>query len=301
MTDARTPEICDYEGSSYRTDFWEGQGRDYEDRVERIALRRLLPPTGERLLEVGAGFGRLSRMFTGYKQVVLLDYSRSQLEYARSRYGDAGFLYVAANLYNMPFASGVFDGATMVRVLHHMQDPPAALGSVRRVMQPGGVFVLEFANKQNLKAIARWILRRQAWNPFEREPIEFVELNYNFHPGYVLDTLREAGFEPGRMLTVSHYRIGLLKRTIPTGVLAGMDSLAQLTGNWWQLTPSVFVRNVASGEGEAAPEGAFWMCPQCGSYEMVEHDDVLTCEDCGTRWARRNGVWDFKEPLGASS
>ncbi len=301
MTDARTPEICDYEGSSYRTDFWEGQGRDYEDRVERIALRRLLPPTGERLLELGAGFGRLSRMFTGYKQVVLLDYSRSQLEYARSRYGDAGFLYVAANLYEMPFAPGVFDGATMVRVLHHMQDPPAALGSVRRVMQPGGVFVLEFANKQNLKAIARWALRRQAWNPFDREPVEFVELNYNFHPGYVLDTLREAGFEPGRMLTVSHYRIGLLKRTIPTGVLAGMDSLAQLTGNWWQLTPSVFVRNVASGEGEAAPEGAFWMCPQCGSYEMTERDDVLTCEDCGTRWARRSGVWDFKEPLDASS
>jgi hypothetical protein len=24
------PPICDYEGSNYRTDFWEGRGRAYE-------------------------------------------------------------------------------------------------------------------------------------------------------------------------------------------------------------------------------------------------------------------------------
>ncbi len=40
------PPICDYEGSNYRTEFWEKRGRDYEDRVERIALRRLLPRRG---------------------------------------------------------------------------------------------------------------------------------------------------------------------------------------------------------------------------------------------------------------
>ena len=36
--------ICDYEGTSYRARFWEGQGREYEDLAERIALKRLLPP-----------------------------------------------------------------------------------------------------------------------------------------------------------------------------------------------------------------------------------------------------------------
>mgnify|MGYP001346176855 CR=1 FL=1 len=297
MAEARQPEICDYEGSEYRTDFWEGRGRDYEDRVERIALRRLLPPSGERLLELGAGYGRLSRLFTGYQQVVLLDYSRSQLEYAHRCYGEASFLYVAADLYNMPFAPGVFDGATMVRVLHHMQDPPAALRSVRRVMRQGGTFVLEYANKQNLKAIARWALQRQAWNPFSREPVEFVELNYAFHPAYVTDVLGQVGFAPGRTLTVSHYRVGALKRAVPTPLLAALDSMAQFTGGWWQLTPSVFVRNEAVGEEQMAPPGAFWMCPECGSYEVVQSGERLQCQDCGTRWAKRNGVWDFKEPL----
>jgi SAM-dependent methyltransferase len=70
--------VCDYEGSGYSQEFWQNQGRDYEDRVERIALRRLLPPRGgRRILEIGAGFGRLTNELAGFEQVVLLDYSRS--------------------------------------------------------------------------------------------------------------------------------------------------------------------------------------------------------------------------------
>ena len=48
------PRICDYGDSTYRQDFWEGQGREYEDVVERQVLAQLLPDHGQRLLEVGA-------------------------------------------------------------------------------------------------------------------------------------------------------------------------------------------------------------------------------------------------------
>ena len=54
------PRICNYEGSDYRTRFWGNQRRNYEDRVERIALRRLMLPTGQTLIDIGAGFGRLA-------------------------------------------------------------------------------------------------------------------------------------------------------------------------------------------------------------------------------------------------
>ena len=68
--------ICDYEGSNYRTEFWEGKDRDYEDRVERVALRRMLPPQGRRLLEIGAGFGRLTDEYAAFDQVAgdLIDF-----------------------------------------------------------------------------------------------------------------------------------------------------------------------------------------------------------------------------------
>jgi SAM-dependent methyltransferase len=297
MVEQTTPEIIDYEGSNYRTDFWEGKGRQYEDQVERIAIKRLLPSSGERLLDVGAGFGRYTNMFTGYKQVVLLDYSRSQLEYARQTFGDDGYLYVAADVYKMPFAPGLFDAAVMVRVLHHMADAQAALNGIRHAMRRNGTFLLEFANKQNLKAILRWLLRLQNWSPFDTQPVEFVKLNFDFHPQYIWGALSKASFKAGRRLTVSHFRIGFVKRWAPTFLIVALDSLFQLTGGWWQLTPSVFVANKAEGEDIANTQNAFWCCPECRSVDMREEPKQVVCSSCGRKWAIVNGVYDFKEPV----
>ena len=73
MSESQTHRYCDYEGSDYRTAFWGGRDREYEDAAERIALGRLLPPSGGRLIEIGAGFGRLADLYAGYREVVLLD------------------------------------------------------------------------------------------------------------------------------------------------------------------------------------------------------------------------------------
>ena len=96
--------ICDYEGSRYRADFWENQNRSYEDAVERVAMKKLLPPTGRRLIEIGAGFGRLVDLYQGYDQVFLTDYARTQLEEAQRYLGpDQRLTYVVADVYNLPF------------------------------------------------------------------------------------------------------------------------------------------------------------------------------------------------------
>jgi len=241
------PPVCDYHDSTYQETFWDRGERTYEDRAEAVALERLLPPKGQRLLEIGAGAGRNTPRYTGFNQIVLLDYSRTQLEQARDRLGmSAKYLFVVADVYRMPFASGVFDASTMIRVIHHMADAPAALREVRRVLQPGAVFVIEFANKQHLKAIARWLLRRQAWNPFSPDPVEFARLNFDFHPRTMRRWLVAAGFEVKRQLAVSYYRLGLFKRLFPMDMLVWLDSWAQLTGNWWQLSPSVFVKAIAT-------------------------------------------------------
>jgi len=237
------PPVCDYEGSDYQQRFWGAGEREYEDRVEAIAIRRLLPSGGGRLLEVGAGAGRNSARYRGYDRVVLLDYSQSQLAQARQRLGDGGrYQFVVADAYFPPFASGCADAATMIRTLHHMAEPARALAAIRRLMKPGAVFVLEYANKRNLKAILRWAIRRQGWSPFTADPVEFAALNFDFHPIAVVDWLKRAGFDVERQLTVSHFRLGLLKRLLPVRLLVWLDAAAQWTGALWQLSPSVFVR-----------------------------------------------------------
>ena len=296
-----SPPICDYEGSDYQTSFWDRGERDYEDRVEAVALQRLLPSSGHLLLEIGAGAGRNTPRYQGFKRIVLLDYSRTQLEQAQERLGkNEQYIYVAADAYRLPFVPGLFDAATMIRTLHHMVDAPRAIDQVRLVLQPGGIFILEYANKLNLKAILRYALRRQSWSPFSPEPVEFADLNFDFHPKSVRAWLRESGFSIERQLTVSHFRLGTLKRVIPLDLLVAMDSLAQLTGNWWQLSPSVFVRCQALGESPLAESDVFFRCPECEHFPLEEKPEAFLCLVCHREWAIRDGIYDFREPVNSS-
>lgn len=298
------PPVCDYEGSDYRIRFWDGQGRDYEDQVERVALRRLLPPAGTTLLDVGAGFGRLADEYDGYETVVLLDYSRSLLREAQAHLGDdPRFHFVAANWYQMPFVDGLFASLVQVRTIHHAADAPRLLAELARIARPNADYVLEFANKQNLKAILRYWGGGQSWSPFSPEPIEFAALNYDFHPRWMRQALVTAGFAPGRTLSVSHYRIPLLKRLLPTAWLVALDRLAQPTGRWWQLAPSVFIHSRRQSAGPSAGEGSFFACPACRSSLDKPHDGRLLCpnNDCGLSWLAEDRFYDFKEPLPAAT
>ncbi len=297
----QSPAICDYEGSNYRADFWEGKGREYEDAVERIALRAMLPPAGQRYVEFGAGFGRLINEAGRYDQVVLVDYSRSLLAEAQARLGRSDrYLYVAADVYHLPFVANAFDVAIMCRVIHHLADAPAALRQIRATLTPKATLVLEYANKRNLKAIVRYLLRRQRWNPFTPEPVEFVKLNFDFHPAYIQQVLHEAGFEVGPRRNVSALRLGIFKSILPLGVMLALERLIQPSGDLLAVSPSIFVRTTVPGSRvQVVATRALFKCPACGAADLRREGDVLICNANGERWAVRDGVYDFKEPLPA--
>ncbi|MBV6402170.1 MAG: Ubiquinone/menaquinone biosynthesis C-methyltransferase UbiE [Anaerolineales bacterium] len=298
-----TPPVCDYEGSDYQSSFWDKGGREYEDRAEAIALKRLLPPRGRLLLELGAGAGRNTPRYLGFDRVVLLDYSRTQLEQAQQRLGNSDkYIYVAADVYRLPFVDGLFDAATMIRVLHHMADAPKALGQVRNVLGANGVFILEFANKHNLKAILRYWLGRQTWNPFTLEPVEFVKLNFDFHPQAIRQWLTGLGFAIEKMLTLSHFRMGVLKRIIPASILVFFDSILQWTGAWIQMTPSVFVKaQLKTGDLRLAdlPSDVryYFKCPSCEHHPLVDKKEYLECGNCNKKWGVKDEIYDFRESL----
>ena len=288
--------ICDYQGTCYRQQFWEGQDRRYEDLAERIALRALLPPIGETLIEVGAGFGRLASLYQGYQRVVLMDYARSQLEEAwRYLSQPERYVMVVADVYNLPFADHLFDAITMVRVMHHLADVPRALAELHRIARPDGIAVIEHANKRHWKAIARWLLRRQSWNPFDPQPVEFAPLHFDFHPAWVRQRLYEAGFIVEQTRSVSHFRLRVLKRLLPPAWLATLDSVLQPSGVWLPFTPSLFLRVRALKPPAARPE-AFFICPACHHPDLIETPGYLRCPRCDRRWSKADGIYDLRTP-----
>lgn len=294
------PPVCDYEGSTYQATFWDTGERAYEDGAEAVALRALLPARGSLLLEIGAGAGRNTPRYSGFERVVLMDYSRTQLEQAQKRLGTSErFIYVAADVYKLPFAPSTFDAATMIRVIHHMADAPAALRQIEAVLAPGATFILEYANKLNLKAMTRYALGRQPWSPYSPEPVEFAALNFDFHPRTMKEWLGKAGFTLEQVRALSYFRLGVLKRLLPTRLLVGLDALIQPTGAWATLSPSVFVR-ARKGSARAAPSitGSLrFRCPACGHGDLADSGNQLDCPGCGVSWSYRDGIYDFKQPL----
>jgi SAM-dependent methyltransferase len=250
----------------------------------------------------------IRRVMQALKHIVVLDYSTTQLAQAQEKLGRSDplgvmpkYIYVAADIYRLPFRDRQFDAATMIRALHHMADAPKALSQIRGVLRSNAIFILEYANKLNLKSILRYWLGKQDWNPFTLEPVEFVKLNFDFHPRAIRNWLGELGFSIEKTRTVSHFRLGLLKRIIPAKWLAALDGLFQPTGTLWQMTPSVFVKAKVMGEPQHVeiPLNVvnLFKCPVCGSGNLREKQDHLLCPNCGARWAVNDGIYDFREKM----
>lgn len=301
----QTP-VIDYEGSRYKTDFWIGQGRAYEDATERVVLKRLLPTHGGRIAEIGAGFGRLADLYLGYEQIILFDYSRTLLQEAVQSWGhDQRFVFVAGNIYQLPLADRVLDSLVMIRVMHHLADVSKALMQLQRVLHRHSVAIIEYANKRNLKALMRWLSGRQSWSPLERSPIEFATLNFDFHPQWVNDRFVDANFSVQQRLAISHFRLAFLKQHIAAKTLALVDSLLFDVGGRFPLSPSVIVQAKACNGGprpaiDATPEGVgrLFRCPHCGvsAFELVAARQLF-CTNCDKKYEQKQGIWDFKEAI----
>ena len=118
--------------------------------VER-AIGRLLPKRGIKdLLDIGTGTGRMLELLGPRAARGLgIDLSREMLAIARARLDRAGLAHCRvrqADLYQLPFADGSFDVATIHQVLHFLDQPAAAVAEAGRVLAFGGkLLIADFA------------------------------------------------------------------------------------------------------------------------------------------------------------
>jgi SAM-dependent methyltransferase len=113
-------------------------------RDELDVLGDLVPLAGQRIIELGCGNARLARSLVlrhAGSQVVGLEVDAVQHTKNVSSPQER-LLFVAGSAEAVPFPDAVFDGAMMLKSLHHvpLDGMDAALAEVARVVKPGGWF-----------------------------------------------------------------------------------------------------------------------------------------------------------------
>lgn len=238
--------VSDYNGYDYKTEFWEKTDREYEDQADRMAIRKLLPKRMEKFADIGGGYGRLANEYLKRaRKVYIFDYSKTELEQAKEIYGDR-VETKAGDIYELPFKDNELDGLMMIRVTHHLEHLDKAVAELYRVLKPGGMAVVEVANKRTLPKMARYFTGRSKVNPFDLKPANYQNISkdgfYNYHPKYVEEIFEKAGFRTERVLSVSNFRSRSLKKILKTNNLVKMENRAQELLAPIRFAPSIYYK-----------------------------------------------------------
>ena len=238
--------VSDYNGYDYKKDFWENTGREYEDQADRMAIRKLLPKRMEKFADIGGGYGRLANEYLKRAhKVFIFDYSKTELKQAKEIYGDK-IETKAGAIYELPFKDDELDGLMMVRVTHHLKHMDKAMAELYRVLKPGGVAVIEVANKRTLPKMARFVTGQSKVNPFDKKVANYKEISkdgfYNYHPKYVEEIFEKTGFKCEKILSVSNFRSRSLKKILGTKNLVKMEDKAQKALAPIRFAPSIYYK-----------------------------------------------------------
>ncbi len=247
----------DYENYDYRL-FWKENNRDYEDRAERLAIRKCLKDIiqDEKIFaDLGCGFGRLFNEYENFKKIFLVDYSLNNLknakshvlEYLKNNKKESVFdnvFFIAADVNNLPFRDNLCDVCLTVRVIHHLTDPLKYFLEVSRVIKPKGIFVLEFANKRNLKNILRFFLKRLNGSPFSKKPLQIGQTILDYHPKFIKSALKQVNFKILKQISASNLRLSFLKRKINIKALLFFENFYQNLFSFIDIGPSIFLKTV---------------------------------------------------------
>lgn len=153
---------------------------------------------GERVLDLGCGFGR--HAFEAYRRgahVVAVDRSADEvsqvaavfraMEAAGEVQADPTARAVRADLLALPFPDASFDAVMASEVLEHIPDDERALAEVARVVRPGGRVAV---------TVPRWWPERICW-ALSRDYHDVAGGHVRIYRGDVLATrLRRAGLLP---------------------------------------------------------------------------------------------------------
>ena len=139
-------------------------GRFYAELTNQILFDLLEAKEGDRILDLATGTGRVS-VGLAEKGVSIfgVDLTWKMIEQARGKAARRGFQNVSfhlANALQLPYKDNTFDKIVSIRFFHILpfEMQKAILQEVRRVLKPGGTFIVEFNSP--FAGLFLWAIRR---------------------------------------------------------------------------------------------------------------------------------------------
>lgn len=329
----------DYENYDYR-EFWEDDKRYYEDQSERIALRSMLKgvdPSNKLFVDIGCGYARLFNEYSKFQKVVLIDYSMKNLRNARERISRflsddpeklSNVLFVSADATAIPIRDNSADTVLTVRVVHHLDRPEKYFDEVKRILKVGSLYLFEFANKRNLKNILRFMIGKMDTSPFSPAPLQIGETIRNYHPKEIYKKLGERDIRIEKIISVSNFRLGILKKIFGNKLLLFFENIYQKIFSFITWGPSIFIKGYliknASSGGRYPAEGNheegenrilsgsgdhpfkdlleqnfsnfsdILICPSCHNKNLILSGDKIRCGGCKHQFLIDGNILDLK-------
>lgn len=123
-------------------------------RYNGWVAERLLPFVGRRVLEVGAGVGTMTRYFATCEHVYATDRDSHHLRILQQKFGERKNFTVGAFDLEKGDSRALegqgIDTILAINVLEHLADDAAALGTLHRILVPGGRLILFVPAMPNL-------------------------------------------------------------------------------------------------------------------------------------------------------
>ncbi len=238
-----------YDDPSYSYEkYW--TDRQYEHDSEVAAIQKLIAGKQfDTAADIGGGFGRLTSLLAGYsKKALLIEPSKKQrLLTTKHLAKNSKITVLPGSIERTSLETGSLDLALVIRVMHHLPDPKKAFSELNRIIKPGGLLILEFANSLNFKSrlTSLWTgqpilpspIERRSNSNIRKQTIPFV----NHHPDTILRYLKSYQFEPIQTLSVSNFRSSFFKQYVSHSALLTLESKAQKLFSSLYFGPSIFI------------------------------------------------------------
>ena len=168
-------------------DFWQGwreSGSPYRRyksmRDRQLVLKALAPCDGERVLEVGCGYGWISHALWQAARIDWfgVDRSAEMIRSLRATPASDSSRALIADACQLPFQDSHFDKVLCTGVLMHVAEEKTAVRELARVLRPGGVLVCSINNALSPCSlpVRLWNQRKKGFMQKFRYPASFRRL-----------------------------------------------------------------------------------------------------------------------------